>query len=542
MLCLAYFLCFILIFERRTYVFLVRWKELAESCRTLCFCIFPALFIFAEELAVLMKKGFSHTAIVLFSMFFCFSLRIWGAQPVSSADSMVMGRQLEEARSCFHAGNLRKAMELAYGVSVNAAELEYFQLQALADFRMGLIFLRMEDPVRAIENLNRSYQICRQYGPDDQLMYCLANMAVAYGMAHDYENSISRFEELGRIYWEHGDTIDYVKTLINIAHAYSAIGKPQQALAELNEAARYSYAETALAKDYYLIRGVVLTHLQCDKEAYRLFEAAFAIAQPAKDYEIMARATQGKAEIMENEACYKDAMLEYKRLNRLSDTLNRIKHDKEVYEIESRYQLQQKDQDLVLVSREKRISELRAAILIALLLVVVLAVAFFALRTRTKHYKSLVRNIQLKEKIEENRRVMSGLNIQGQEVSLLLQRLRQNISDLRKNDRLNHRESYVFINRTLEQIQQLMEAWAMSSDGKSNDFALRLESRYPNLSSVEKKTCMLLYIDFSTKEIAESFHISEKSVNNTRSRIRKKMDVPNEMSLTDFLKKIMESE
>lgn len=36
----------------------------------------------------------------------------------------------------------------------------------------------------------------------------------------------------------------------------------------------------------------------------------------------------------------------------------------------------------------------------------------------------------------------------------------------------------------------------------------------------------MLLIDYTTKEISDVLNISEKSINNIRSKIRKKMDVP----------------
>ena len=60
----------------------------------------------------------------------------------------------------------------------------------------------------------------------------------------------------------------------------------------------------------------------------------------------------------------------------------------------------------------------------------------------------------------------------------------------------------------------------------------------PDLSDSEKRICTMLLIDYTTKEISDVLNISEKSINNIRSKIRKKMDVPENFSISQFLKNI----
>lgn len=48
----------------------------------------------------------------------------------------------------------------------------------------------------------------------------------------------------------------------------------------------------------------------------------------------------------------------------------------------------------------------------------------------------------------------------------------------------------------------------------------------------------MLLINFSTKEITNVLNLSERSINNIRSKIRKKMSIPDYMSISDFLKNV----
>lgn len=48
----------------------------------------------------------------------------------------------------------------------------------------------------------------------------------------------------------------------------------------------------------------------------------------------------------------------------------------------------------------------------------------------------------------------------------------------------------------------------------------------------------MLSSNFSSKEIASVLNCSDRSLNNTRSRIRKKLGIPEGSSLSDFLKNL----
>ena len=70
------------------------------------------------------------------------------------------------------------------------------------------------------------------------------------------------------------------------------------------------------------------------------------------------------------------------------------------------------------------------------------------------------------------------------------------------------------------------------------DFAVRLASRFPNLSAQERKLATLLRLEFSTKYIASVLNISPKSVEVERHRLRTKMGLQRGQVLTEFIKTI----
>lgn len=67
------------------------------------------------------------------------------------------------------------------------------------------------------------------------------------------------------------------------------------------------------------------------------------------------------------------------------------------------------------------------------------------------------------------------------------------------------------------------------------DFLKKVKSKHPSLTPNDLKLCAYLRLNLSSKEIAPLLNISSKSVEVKRYRLRKKMDLPHDYSLTNYI-------
>lgn len=70
------------------------------------------------------------------------------------------------------------------------------------------------------------------------------------------------------------------------------------------------------------------------------------------------------------------------------------------------------------------------------------------------------------------------------------------------------------------------------------DFLKKIKSIHPNLTPNDLRLCAYLRLNLSSKEIAPLLNISPKSVEVKRYRLRKKMNLPHETSLTNYILEI----
>ena len=92
--------------------------------------------------------------------------------------------------------------------------------------------------------------------------------------------------------------------------------------------------------------------------------------------------------------------------------------------------------------------------------------------------------------------------------------------------------------RILSEEEKLNEEWEQFSihfDKVHGDFLVKLKEKYPGLKPHELKLCAYLRMNLSSKEIARLMSISVRGVEISRYRVRKKLEIPTETNLFQFL-------
>ena len=69
-------------------------------------------------------------------------------------------------------------------------------------------------------------------------------------------------------------------------------------------------------------------------------------------------------------------------------------------------------------------------------------------------------------------------------------------------------------------------------------FFKNLEHKHPDLTNQERRLAALLRLNLSSKEISGILNISPKSVDQSRYRLRKKLDLDKDINLSTFLNQI----
>ena len=159
-----------------------------------------------------------------------------------------------------------------------------------------------------------------------------------------------------------------------------------------------------------------------------------------------------------------------------------------------------------------------------------------------KNEKEIIKlqNEKLANDVKFKNRELADASMHLVERSDALAKVKEELQRLYKNTGNNHdvKKTIQFLN-DIEKSNTNWEQFASHFDEVNNDFLKKIKLKFPALSNNDLKICAYLQLNLSSKEIAQLANISVRGVEISRYRLRKKMEVPTEQTLTDFLNKIV---
>jgi len=177
------------------------------------------------------------------------------------------------------------------------------------------------------------------------------------------------------------------------------------------------------------------------------------------------------------------------------------------------------------------------------LIILILAIGFILTGLLYSLLKSRTKRIQL-----EKRNLEQDLEIKNKELTTnVMYLLKKNefmvdissrLMDLKSrmktiNQKAIHQVIFDIQSATEENV---WEEFEMRFQHVHNDFFKKLNEFCPELSPVDVKICAFLRLNMSTKEISAITHISGKTIDVTRSKIRKKLNLTHtDTNLISFL-------
>lgn len=167
-------------------------------------------------------------------------------------------------------------------------------------------------------------------------------------------------------------------------------------------------------------------------------------------------------------------------------------------------------------------------------------------RSKTEGELAALRNAKLEAEINFKNSEMASTAMHLLKKGELLSKIKAELTQIMK--RMQDEQAITEIRKMIkslnedENIDQEWENFSKHFDKVHGDFVVTLKNIHPNLTNNELKLCTYLRMNLSTKEIAQLMNISVRGVEISRYRLRKKLGIPSEVSLFDYLIRIKEAE
>lgn len=241
-----------------------------------------------------------------------------------------------------------------------------------------------------------------------------------------------------------------------------------------------------------------------------------------------------------------------------ADSLVNVKNSFFLNEVNDLIEKEIELQENLLSARKEIIFKQNLILVISIIFLLLISIIlFYNIKISKKLKLSILEKEKLNKKLKSTNRELSKKN---KEINTLLQQKEQFLftktlkistykdairSVINSNEKLVEDKATInsikvlLINKTLENIISDTEIWEdFKIDFESNrpNFFNNLLAKEPSLSVLEQKHCAYLAIDLSSKEVSSLINVSPRSVETTRYRIKKKLQI--DENLSDFLKSL----
>ncbi len=154
----------------------------------------------------------------------------------------------------------------------------------------------------------------------------------------------------------------------------------------------------------------------------------------------------------------------------------------------------------------------------------------------------LLRNAKLESEIQHKNTELAGNAMHLVQKAQLITKIKSDITQvIKESESAQINQSLKRMIRNLSEDDRIDDEWksfTMHFDKVHNDFFKSLKEKHPTVTNSEIKLSAYLRMNLSTKEIAQLLNISVRGVEIGRYRLRKKLQLPTEANLYDYLIKI----
>lgn len=415
---------------------------------------------------------------------------------------------------------------------------------------------------------------------DYQISQVHANLGILYRMRHEYDKAFNSYSIALEFQESHGLRLKANKTHNNLGGLLFEQGKHQEAMLHFKEALRiiqeigteqdlwmpllnvgyYYYEADSISKALEFLEkgyassvkvgsqngksvcatmlGLTYSKLNQANKALEygregLYEARLLGDRPLLEYALFSLHT-----IYDEQRSPRKALEVYNEYVAVKDSTLNEKNLQKISELETLYELESKEREIVDLNHEKAqlkleksISKQRTALLIVGFLLMIVMSLLLALWQRQRIKDKQKRIEQKDNKLQELARRLANRN-------QVLQELKDELELEKTKAESTTSEKFMALFRLIENSSKSEYEWEEFVEKFSSihpNFFTSLQQQFPELSNTEIRLAVLLKLRLTSKEIANIINVSHESVKKGRYRLKKKLGLPQEQDLAKFL-------
>ncbi len=449
-------------------------------------------------------------------------------------------------------GDYRKATEQMFAVVELAERINDQNLMGESYQDLANVFDHDAEYEKAKEFYAKSMKIFEELGDQAHVAGLIGNMGSMVYEEGDYKEALRLHKESLQMLIELGHKRYMANTYNNIGVTFRELGEYDSTLVYIQKtmemdieagfkkgiAMNYEmFGEIYLKKEQYgLARQNLLTGVQLAHEIgtlgrqrsmyYRLFRADSSLGN------------------------YQQALTWLDKSYALRDSLYNEEKGRAMTEVREEYEAEKREQEIEFLTEKSELENTRNAAIGFSLLSIIGIISLLWMKQRNaqkKEYELLEKDKVITEQhleaskteTEYLKKELTNYALHLSQKNEFLNQIKGEMAEVRS--KVGNQEALKHINQMGSKIYQNVsvakekEEFEAHVEHVCEGFFQRLDDKFPGLTRQEKRLAALVRLNLSSKDIANIFSITPKSVDQGRYRLRKKLNLNSNSSLTSYL-------
>ena len=299
--------------------------------------------------------------------------------------------------------------------------------------------------------------------------------------------------------------------------------------------------------------GRVYTELEKYNKAIDYLNEALKIYKQIESLYFIAESNKELSKCYDQMQEADSALFYLKHYNFLEDSLKGIKTMDRIAQLETEVAVQEEQSKTKIIQQQKELAEAenkyqRVYNILLFVLIILGSISalllFRNLRSRLEKNKLKNQHLQQQQKLLQNevefkRREIENFSTYILEKNTILDEVKSALATIKKE--------YPKAELIQDTLQQVSHNLRLDNDRKELDlkidqvhqeFMARLLSQHPKLTKNEQRLCSLILMDLSNKDISTIMNVAPDSIKKARNRLRKKLDLPPNSDIKEFLQEV----
>ncbi|GEM_PF-3301898 len=460
---------------------------------------------------------------------------------------------------------------------------------------IGIIYNTLGETEKSLQYYWQALELFRKTKNNQEAANVLNNIGTSYFDILKFDSAIVMIKQALGIHQQIGDLKAVANEQSNLGilcmekKNYIEAENYFKLALETNNKTEDMYGKASIFEEY----GKMRYQLNQLDSAMTLLQKALELRKQLGNKKGQLNPLRYIAMVYEGKGKYYEALEYHKLFQNLREEVYSIEKEEFLAEITAKYENEKNVQKLIMLTKEIEVQEITQwfLILLAIVLLTISLFTYFALRLKSKLYQTSQKNLEqverlnqleIKTKEHENERLLAE-NKQKEIEAMMLEedfKNQQKVNQLQKekfDQEIEYKNKVLLTttmhvvnkNKVLSDIKRMLASEIENSHSKNHqlqkiqneitsnmnldndwdDFKLhfeavnsnffeKLQSKYPELTKHDLKLCAYIYMNLSTKEIAQILNITIPAVNKSRNRLRKKLNVDSETNLSKWMMEI----